>query len=252
MVPNIKELRKVCQSKEIVEKDPFYFRYFIRKFSIYISWVFLHTPITANQVTWLHTLFGVVGGLLLALGNYWYSILGVFLIQLHVILDNVDGEVARYRKSVDSVLGPFSDRIGHNLIHPAIFIGLTFGIYYREHNILVFLFGFLSMASYFIITNYQAIWYISVAEATKAGADGMVTIRIPNYRDYKKGYLGQKKLILRYASSFFAGLIYFRMREVLVFAAIVDRLNWMLYGYGLILPLVVVAILLSDWKKHSG
>ena len=38
----------------------------------------------------------------------------------------------------------------------------------------------------------------------------------------------------------------------IVFAAIVDRLNWMLYGYGLILPLVVVAILLSDWKKHSG
>ena len=129
MVSNIKELRKICQPKEILEKDPFYYRYVIRKLSIYVTWTFLHTQIRANQMTSLHIMCGVAGGVLISFDNYALTVLGALFVQFHVLFDNVDGEVARYRKTVGSLIGPLTDRIGHLIVNSTLFIGMTFSVH---------------------------------------------------------------------------------------------------------------------------
>ncbi len=254
MALKIKELKKICQPEKLVAKDNFYIRTIIRKISIYFTWLSLHTPITANQLTLVHTIFGIAGGFLLIFGNYWYSLVGVLCIQIHVILDCTDGEVARFKKSDGCLLGGFMDRLGHNIIHSVLFISLTFGVYSRyDQSIFVFYAGFLALAGYFIVTNYHAMFITSLIEAVKPNKKGLITIEAPGFRAFKKGYLNHKNRLFRYAVSFFTGLVYFRMREVLFLAAVFDKLNWMLYLYGAVLPFLLMAIIFFDWinKKFT-
>ncbi|MEM2774714.1 MAG: CDP-alcohol phosphatidyltransferase family protein [Candidatus Nitrosocaldus sp.] len=65
---------------------------------------------SANKVTLLFIFTGVVGSLLLALGDYTMFILGALLIELAIILDCVDGNIARVKGS--TVLGNTLDTWG--------------------------------------------------------------------------------------------------------------------------------------------
>jgi len=148
MVESVKELKKICQNRRI----PWYGRTFKRKISIYLTYLFLHTPITANQVTLLFVIIGLMGALLLATGSRGYLIMGAFLLFLHTILDSVDGEVARYRKTVSST-GIFLELMGHNIVYPSVFICLSFGAYQICHSVTIFAFGFSAALSIFLIRN---------------------------------------------------------------------------------------------------
>lgn len=253
MVPDIPRLRQICQPESVIGKDPFYFRYIIRPFSIYITRVFLHTRITANQVTVLHCILGTIGGVLFLSGEYIHSLLGVIFIQLHVVFDNVDGEVARYRGLINSPIGPFTDRVAHNIVFPAIFIGLTFGLYNRyPDNKLILPLGFLASTAYLFIFNYQAIWYLSVSESMKADADGFIRLRILNYRDYKKEFMGKgrsrfKDIIVQAITS----AIFFRFREILAVFVILRLELYLLILYGCILPFVPVVAYFKDWGRET-
>ena len=76
MVESIEELRKICQRRDVryqnaVEK-------FSRKFSIYFTKLLLCTGITANQVTLLNILIGMIAGVFLAYGYPWATLIGEF------------------------------------------------------------------------------------------------------------------------------------------------------------------------------
>ena len=140
-VPPVNELRKICQTSESALHDSWCGRRIYRKLAIYITKLFLYTPITANQVTVLWCIVGITAGILFALGNYWYSIIGALLVQLLLVLDRADGEISRY-KGTCSLRGEYLDRLCHNIAYPSIFVGISFGIYANFHSIWAFIFGF--------------------------------------------------------------------------------------------------------------
>ncbi len=138
-LPPIKELRLTIQpdpKKETV----WYAKHVIRKVSIYITWLLLHTPLSANQATAIQALLGIAGAVLLAFGGYKWSLLALFLIQLGYVFDCVDGEIARYRKK-PTVNGIFLDSLNHALVIPAMFLGLSIFSYYLVDEVWVLLVG---------------------------------------------------------------------------------------------------------------
>lgn len=137
---SIRELKYICwKSPEEHRKKPLYTR-FIRHLSIYITWLLLHTSITANQVTVLQIIAGIAGAICLAANRL---IPGIILLQLGYILDCVDGEVARYRRN-PSLSGVSLDMAGHFIVTPLMYFGFALGIYLKTHILLFLILGFFS------------------------------------------------------------------------------------------------------------
>jgi phosphatidylglycerophosphate synthase len=85
----------------------------------------VNTKITPNQLTYLMVVVGVLGGAALLIPGLTGAILAVVLFQIYLLLDCVDGEVARWRKQT-SITGVYLDRIGHYLCEAALLVG--FGV----------------------------------------------------------------------------------------------------------------------------
>lgn len=87
----------------------------------------LRTPLTASQVTLLSVVVGLFGAAGLATVSYWGRLVGVLLLLLSVVLDCVDGDMARARLTQDAV-GARLDVAGDYVVHLAVFAGLSIGL----------------------------------------------------------------------------------------------------------------------------
>lgn len=143
----IKELREICQIKE-EDKRPNCIGYFYRRVSIYITAYLIKTNITANQVSGITFIFGLLGALFLSFGQYNYRIFGGIILCFYVLFDNVDGEVARYRKyfgqSLENPSGKFCETMNHNLTTVLVLLSISFSLFKVTSDIRVFIFGFLA------------------------------------------------------------------------------------------------------------
>ncbi|TDC58008.1 CDP-alcohol phosphatidyltransferase family protein [Actinomadura sp. KC345] len=105
-------------------------RLYMRDLSPYFAWAALRLGFSPNQLTYLMMASGVLAGVVVSLpvsgtAALWTALGGAALIQVYLLLDCVDGEVARYLRRT-SVAGVFLDRIGHYLSEVALLIGLGF------------------------------------------------------------------------------------------------------------------------------
>jgi len=104
-----------------------------RFFSIHITKVFLKFSITANQVSLLFCIASVIACIFLYFvfitKNPLYFLLMMLFLWLYIILDCVDGEIARHQKSVDPIKGKVIDVIGHEIFDNAVIIAVALGIY---------------------------------------------------------------------------------------------------------------------------
>ncbi len=135
--PTLKNLKKIVQKE--IEPEP-YAKYVVRPISIFFTWVFVRTPISANQVTILQEILGVIGAILFGFGRF---VLGALFLQLGYILDCSDGEVARW-KNQQSESGKFLDLIGHMIVIPFYYFGLGLGIFLETGQIVTLIAGFLA------------------------------------------------------------------------------------------------------------
>jgi len=135
MKPTIKNLKKVIGRPS--EIDP-YAKYFIRPISIWFTWLFVRTPLSANHVTIIQEIFGIIGAILFVYGKF---VLGAIFLQLGFIMDNSDGEVARW-KNQQSESGKFLDLIGHMVVIPFYFFGLGLGLYLIYGKVITLIMGF--------------------------------------------------------------------------------------------------------------
>ena len=124
--PSIAELRAATQPASIFERDSgehWAGRLYIRRISPYLTRLLLRTSITANGVTWLMIAAGLAAAAVLSVPGVWTAVAAVLLIQLQIVLDCSDGELARWRGQA-SVAGVYLDRIGHWLTEAALPVAL--------------------------------------------------------------------------------------------------------------------------------
>ncbi|NUK83005.1 CDP-alcohol phosphatidyltransferase family protein [Streptomyces lunaelactis] len=126
--PSVAELRPVVHPEGVKDRrsgEHWAGRMYMREISLHIDPYLVNTKITPNQLTYLMIVVGVLGGAALLIPGLTGAILAVVLFQIYLLLDCVDGEVARWRKQT-SITGVYLDRIGHYLCEAALLVG--FGI----------------------------------------------------------------------------------------------------------------------------
>ncbi|MDT3400216.1 CDP-alcohol phosphatidyltransferase family protein [Streptomyces sp. B1866] len=97
-------------------------RLYMREVSLRCDRYLVGTRITANQLTGLMIAAGVLAGAALLVPGPAGALLGAALVQVYLLLDCVDGEVARWRRQT-SVTGVYLDRVGHYLAEAALLTG---------------------------------------------------------------------------------------------------------------------------------
>lgn len=127
-----------------------------RQFSLPLTWLLVQAPVTANQLSILWAILGLVAAGLMATGAYGWMLLGALLLQLVAVLDRVDGEVARY-KNAQSLVGVFWDFAGHIIIKSFLFVGISLGIYRNRPDLYVIFLGV--SASAFLIIGLNVRFY---------------------------------------------------------------------------------------------
>ena len=106
--------------------DGFFSVFFLRKFSKILTWVAVKVGATPNQVTLISFAIGLYSALCFAQGTFWQIFLGALLLQLSIIVDCVDGELARYTRKF-SQLGAWLDAVTDRVKEYMVFLGLAIG-----------------------------------------------------------------------------------------------------------------------------
>ena len=96
-----------------------------RRVSIYFTWMAVRLGISADTVTALMIVIGLIAAGLVAVQGWVGPVVGVFLMQFYLVLDCSDGEIARCTNT-ESPRGVYLDRLGHYAIDATIFS--AFGI----------------------------------------------------------------------------------------------------------------------------
>jgi hypothetical protein len=130
--PSIAEVRAVSQAGVLERRSAEHWagRLYMRTLSGWVTrWVVSTRAlerVTPDQLTLLMIVVGLAAGGVVALWPGWWAALVAFvLIQGYLLLDCVDGEVARWRRTT-SARGVYLDRLGHHVVESALVVGLGF------------------------------------------------------------------------------------------------------------------------------
>lgn len=124
--PSLEELRAVVQPPSVVGRrnsEHWAGTLYLRAMSLYFTRAILPTGISANGVTWLMIVIGVLGAAVLMIPSWWAVLACALIMQFQILIDCSDGEVARWR-GTSSPMGVYLDRVGHYVTEGALPIAL--------------------------------------------------------------------------------------------------------------------------------
>jgi len=119
--------RALLEALRSPDDGPVVDRYLNRTVSAILTRGLLNSRVTPNQVTGMSLLAGLVGAWLLGGEGGIRSLLGLILFQLSIILDHVDGEIARLKYRF-SRLGKWLDNFSDHAVDLAVIAYLTWRV----------------------------------------------------------------------------------------------------------------------------
>lgn len=195
-------------------------KYFNRPFGRFLSKALVHTPVTPNQVTVASAAVGLVGAWYFAVGDYVAGIVGAILLQFSALIDCVDGEVARIAFK-ESPIGKWLDLGLDQVVHVAVFAALAVGLGRGGSDAPVMWLGLSAVVGAII----------SFPVVVRAR-------RLSNQEDSKL-----EKFIDAASTRDFTAL--------LVFLAVIGRLEWFLWLTGITVHLFWVTALVLQLPKRA-
>jgi phosphatidylglycerophosphate synthase len=238
-VPTIGELRAATQPPSLFERDSgehWAGRLYIRRGSPYLTRLFLRTPIRPNGVTWLMLASGLAAAGVLTLPGLIPAVGAVLLIQLQILLDCSDGELARWLDA-RSAAGVYLDRIAHWLTEAAlpIALGVRADGGWDELGTYTML-GLVVAVLVLLIKGESALVTVARAESGRPPASDTRAVAAP-----RGGALRRVRRALGFAP-FFRAFVAVEATLLALAAAIVDEIAGDLAGSrALVIALVAVA-----------
>ena len=172
--PSVAELRAATQPPEIFERNSgehWAGRLYVRRLSPYATKLFVRLGVSPDAVTWLFILVGLAAAAVLSLGGPAAAVGAFALIQVQILLDCSDGEVARWQGR-SSVRGVYLDRIGHYLTEAALPIAL--GIAVDEVTL-----GLVVAVLVLLVKSETALVLVARAEAGKPPPPDREEVAVP-------------------------------------------------------------------------
>lgn len=112
-------------TKKKNSRSSFWVQLWVRKASFPITYLFINSGWSANMVSILSWIVIIVAAVCLSVNNYWSMLTGVMLTNFWLVLDCVDGNIARVNKT-KTFMGDFFDAVaGYG---PFSFTTLAIGI----------------------------------------------------------------------------------------------------------------------------
>jgi phosphatidylglycerophosphate synthase len=124
--PSLAELKASGQPPSVIDRlndEHWAGRLYMRRVSYFATWVFARLGWSPNAVTLAFIVCGIAAGVVIAFGGLATAIAGATLIQLYLLFDCSDGELARWSGRT-SATGAFLDGVGHYLGEAALLTGL--------------------------------------------------------------------------------------------------------------------------------
>jgi phosphatidylglycerophosphate synthase len=125
-MPSVAELRAATQPASIFQRNSgehWAGRLYVRRLSPHLTRRLVPTRVTPNAVTCAMIAVGVLAAAALTLPGVLAAAAAALLIQVQILLDCSDGELARWRRQY-SPAGIYLDRFGHYLTETALPVGL--------------------------------------------------------------------------------------------------------------------------------
>ena len=98
----------------------------------------------------MSVLFIFLGITLLAFSNAIVALCGVLALVLYMLMDKVDGELARYYQRF-SIVGVYLDELGHNFAPAGVFIGLGLHLAWGDPNGCIFVLSATMIGSFSVV-----------------------------------------------------------------------------------------------------
>jgi phosphatidylglycerophosphate synthase len=114
--PSVTELRAVAQPDTVLGRsahEHWSGRLYVRRLSIHLTRLLVPTPVTPDQLTALMGATGIAAALVLTVPRWWSGVLACAALQLQVLLDCSDGELARWRGPTGGARGVYLDSLAH-------------------------------------------------------------------------------------------------------------------------------------------
>jgi phosphatidylglycerophosphate synthase len=142
-------------------------KYVYRPLSRPLTRLLLHTPITANQVSYVVAAIGLFGCVLTALPSHAALVWGAFLVFVSCIIDGCDGEISRM-KLTSSPFGAWLDTVIDELTQVSYFFAIGYHTY--QHYPAPWLAGSIAVGGACYAATIYAIYFFSIVVIKQGGS----------------------------------------------------------------------------------
>jgi phosphatidylglycerophosphate synthase len=120
--PSLEEMRAVVHPKRLVQdvsREHWMGRLYMRRVSLRLTRLLAPTGVTPDAVTAAMVVAGLAAAAILTIPSVWATLVAVVLVQVQILCDCSDGELARWRGH-SGARGIFLDRFGHYTTDAAV------------------------------------------------------------------------------------------------------------------------------------
>jgi phosphatidylglycerophosphate synthase len=129
---SMEELRELCKKEYYTP-----FQENMHHLMLYVTRPLIKTNITPNQITTFWLLLQLFASGLMLFGEYYLNVLGIILFTVAMLLDYVDGQIARIKK-ISSAKGIYLEQLGIHFGSPIFFLCFGVGTGIAYNNVIYF------------------------------------------------------------------------------------------------------------------
>lgn len=114
--PTVAELRAVAQPPSVLGRsahEHWSGLLYMRRVSIHFTRLLIPTPVTPDLLTWAMLVLGIGAAAVVTVPALWSALAMFVLLQLQLLFDCSDGELARWRRTAGGARGVYIDNLGH-------------------------------------------------------------------------------------------------------------------------------------------
>ena len=171
--------------KEKNRKSSWWVKLFIRRISFLFTWFFINIGCSANLVSIISVFIVLLGVIFMAMSNIFFVSMGVILLEFWLVLDCVDGNIARVKKT-NSYMGEFFDALSGYAMSCFSLFGIGIAAFHyssilfgKENEICIILGGLGSLCIMYARLIYQR--YSNYCTMTEKKVFGSSTYQPDNY-----------------------------------------------------------------------
>lgn len=221
------------------ETDGIISKHFNRHISLGISKTIINTPISANFMTLITSIVGILSGVFMAQGEYFWMVMGAIFFKLSSILDGCDGEISKL-KLTQSQTGAWLDTLSDNFTYVIFLVGICIALFKQGHPHIVFMSG---LAGFGLLMSLGIMFFYLV----KNKKDGtLLAIQEEFHAESKKSFIKNilSKLQFMTKRDFFS--------VVFLILTILGRIDIILWGYLISTNIVWMALLTHQGESKTS